>query len=75
MTWQHGPLMFPLRSLLHARAFTFGWSTFLALFYFTLGVVNVAATNTRLIGLFEIIFSLMFFLGAMFFARRKSMQH
>lgn len=69
-----GPLMFPLRGLLHARVFTFGWSTFLALFYFTLGVVNVAAANTRLIGVIEIIFSLLFFIGAMLFARWKGMQ-
>jgi len=69
-----GPLIFPLRGLLHAKPYTFGWSTFLALFYFALGVVNIAATSTRLIGAFEIIFSLLFFNGAMLFARWQSFQ-
>jgi uncharacterized membrane protein len=64
-----GPLMFPLRGLLHAKPYTFSWSMFLALFYFVLGIVNVAVADTRMIGLLEIIFSLLFFLGALFFAR------
>ena len=66
-----GPLMFPLRGLLHGKAYTFGWATFLALFYLLLGILNAANTETRLIGGFEIFFSVLFFTGAMFYARWK----
>lgn len=67
-----GPLMFPLRGLLHGKAYTFGWATFLALFYLVLGILNAANTETRLIGALEILFSVLFFTGAMFFARWKT---
>ena len=33
-----GPLMFPLRGILHGRAYTHAWSMYLALFYFVIGV-------------------------------------
>jgi len=64
-----GPLMFPLRGLLHGKAYTFGWSTFLALFYLMLGVLNAANPGTRLIGVLEIIFSILFFVGAITYVR------
>ncbi len=70
-----GPLMFPLRGLLHGKPYTFGWSTFLALFYFVFGVVNAAVQETRGIGFLTIVFSLLFFLGAMLFARWAHIQH
>ena len=69
-----GPLMFPLRGLLHGKPYTFGWATFLALFYLLLGILNAANAETRLLGSLEIIFSVLFFNGAMLYARWKSKQ-
>ena len=62
------PLLIPLRGLLHGKLYTHRWVTFLALFYFTLGV-DVAYTNAaeRLYGLLEIFFSLCLFFGAVFY--------
>lgn len=37
------PLLAPLRGLLHARRYTFQWTSFLALPYFTEGVVRAWA--------------------------------
>lgn len=37
------PLLLPLRGLLHGRAYTHAWTSFLALPYFALGVDAVAA--------------------------------
>jgi uncharacterized membrane protein len=64
------PLLFPLRGILHARRYTIAWSCFLALLYFTHGVV--AAYNspvTRPYGLLEILFTTLWFLGGMAYIR------
>lgn len=39
------PLLFPLRGLLHGRAYTHAWTSFLALFYFAFGVDAIAAAG------------------------------
>jgi len=67
------PLLFPLRGLLHARPYTHAWTSFLALFYFILGVVVAYANeDERLLGILEIVFSIMLYTGAILFARFKS---
>ena len=65
-----GPLLFPLRGILHARPYTHAWASFLALFYFCAGVYNLAGgVQPRWLPWLEIGFSLLFFAGAVLFAR------
>jgi len=60
------PLLFPLRGLLHGRRYTFAWSCFLALFYFTHGVMEAYSDDvTRPLGLLEVLFSTLWFSAAM----------
>lgn len=68
-----GPLLLPLRGLLHGRPYTHAWTSFLALFYFTVGVFNVAGPMARpWLGWLAIVFSMMLFLGAIFYVRASS---
>jgi len=71
------PLLFPLRGILHARRYTIAWSCFLALLYFTHGVV--AAWNepaVRYLGILEIACSVLWFTGGMLFIYTgKSVNH
>jgi len=65
------PLLFPLRGILHARRYTHQWVTFLSLFYFMMGVdtsFNHAAGQAWL-GYLTVVFSIMLFVGSMYFAR------
>jgi len=65
-----GPLMFPLRGLLHGRPYTFAWSSYLALLYFVLGWGDAFARPAeRHLAILEILFSLMMFVGAILYAR------
>jgi uncharacterized membrane protein len=58
------PLLFPLRGLLHARRYTIAWSCFLALLYFTHGVIEAwHAPVTRTLGLLEIALTTLWFVG------------
>jgi uncharacterized membrane protein len=66
------PLLFPLRGLLHGRRYTFAWSCFLALLYFTHGVLEAYSDDlTRPLGLLEITFSSLWFLGAMAYIKSQ----
>ncbi len=68
-----GPLLFPLRGLLHGRPYTFAWTSFLSLAYFTHGVVEAwASPAERGLALLEVGFSLALFTGAVLFARYRS---
>lgn len=68
-----GPLLLPLRGLLHGRPYTHAWTSFLALFYFTVGVFNVAGPMARpWLGWLALIFSMALFLGAVFYVRAYS---
>lgn len=65
------PLLFPLRGMLHARRYTHQWVSFLALFYFMVGVdasFNHGEGQAWL-GYLTVVFSLMLFVGSIFFAR------
>jgi len=58
------PLLFPLRGLLHARRYTIAWSCFLALLYFTHGVIEAwHSAGTRPLGLLEIVLTTAWFVG------------
>lgn len=64
------PLLFPLRGILHGRRYTFAWSCFLALFYFTHGVMEAYSSETdRYLGLLEITFASLWFVSAMAYIR------
>ncbi|MBK8182572.1 MAG: DUF2069 domain-containing protein [Candidatus Competibacteraceae bacterium] len=65
-----GPLLFPLRGLLHGRFYTHAWASFLALFYFSAGVFSLAGAMRRpWLAWLEIAFSLLWFLGAILYVR------
>ena len=67
------PLLFPLRGILHGRPYTHAWASFLALFYFLHGVGEAwAGADTAWLGMLEVLFSVMLFIGAILFARFRS---
>ena len=64
------PLLLPLRGLLHARRYTFAWSCFLALLYFTHGVMEAySSVSMRYLGLLEVGLTTTWFLAAIAFVR------
>jgi len=66
------PLLFPLRGLLHGRKYTFAWSCFLALLYFTHGVMEAySSAVTRQLGLVEVLCTSVWFVAAMAYVRKK----
>lgn len=67
-----GPLMFPLRGILHGRAYTHAWSMYLALAYFVIGIGFAGAQQDRLFGTGVSLLSLVFFIGAMFYTRYRA---
>ena len=66
---QVGPLMFPLRGILHGRVYTHAWSMYMALFYFVWGIWYAGDISTRNFGIIFSSLSVLFFLGAMFYTR------
>jgi uncharacterized membrane protein len=69
------PLLFPLRGLLHGRKYTFAWSCFLALLYFTHGVMEAYSDDlVRPLGLLEVTFSSLWFLGAVAYIKTTPRQ-
>ncbi len=64
------PLLLPLRGLLHGRPRSYIWAGFLALYYFALGVAEVAAgEEPTLLAWLEVLLSLGLFGGAMAYIR------
>lgn len=64
------PLLLPLRGLLHGRAYTHAWTSFLALPYFALGVDAVAAgVRPAWLGWAAVVTSLTLFAAAVGYAR------
>jgi uncharacterized membrane protein len=64
------PLLFPLRGILYGRPYTFAWASFLALFYLTHGVVEAYSTpEDRWLAILEVLLSITFYSGSMFYAR------
>lgn len=66
-----GPLMFPLRGLLAGKAYTHAWAGYLALFYFIVGVWYAGAEVDRFIGVLITLASIVFFVGAIMYARMQ----
>ncbi len=70
-----GPLLTPLRGLLHGRPYTYAWTSFLALFYFTVGIFNVAGPMVHpWLAWLEIGLSTQLFLGAVLYVRVRSQE-
>lgn len=68
-----GPLLFPLRGLLHGKPYTHAWTSFLALAYFTHGSVEAWVNAAeRHFALLEVLLSLLLFTGAIFYARFRA---
>jgi len=64
------PLVFPLRGLLKGNPYTYAWSSFLILIYFSHGVVEAYANPAvRHLAGFEILCSVAFYSGAVLYAR------
>ncbi|HRD66728.1 MAG TPA: DUF2069 domain-containing protein [Candidatus Competibacter sp.] len=65
-----GPLLLPLRGLLHGRPYTHAWSSFLALFYFAVGVFDATGPMQKpWLAWLEIGFSALLFLGTVSYVR------
>jgi len=68
-----GPLLIPLRGLLHGKLYTHAWVHFMALFYFMSGVGTIAASEQeRYFAIAQVTFCVMLFLGSMLFVRKKA---
>lgn len=64
------PLLLPLRGLLHGRGRSYLWAAFLALYYFAMGVAEVAAgEEPPLLPWLEVLLCLGLFGGAMGYIR------
>ena len=65
-----GPLLFPLRGLLHGKPYTHAWSSFLIMLYFIHGIQEAWVNpEERLYAILEIIFSMTFYTSAILYAR------
>jgi len=70
---QIGPLMFPLRGILHGKVYTHAWSMYLALFYFIIGIWYAGDVSTRVFGVIFSLLSVLFFMGTMLYTRYQGM--
>jgi len=66
---QVGPLMFPLKGILHGKVYTHAWSMYLALFYFVVGIWYAGDISTRGFGIGFSLLSILFFVGTMLYTR------
>lgn len=69
LIFQLGPLMFPLRGLLHGKPYTHAWSMYLAILYFIVGIWYASAEPSMMFGLYVTVASLMFFAGTVLYTR------
>ena len=70
-----GPLLLPLRGLLYGRLYTHALTCFLALYYFVLGVDDVAAAMVwPWLAWLEVILSLGLFVGCVAYTRLRARQ-
>jgi len=67
-----GPLLFPLRGLLHGRPYTHAWSSFLALFYFAHGTAEAfSGSPAQALATAEALLALLWFVAAILFVRAR----
>lgn len=66
------PLLFPLWGILHGKAYTHAWVSFLSMYYFFLGVGDAYSDpEDRIYGLLMVVLSVALFFGSMYYARFK----
>jgi len=70
---QVGPLLFPLRVILHGCVYTHAWAVYFALFYFVVGICYAGDISTRGFGIGFSILSVIFFIGTMLYTRFQGM--
>jgi len=78
LTLKSIPLLIPLFGLLHGKAYTYGWSSMLILFYFVEGTVLTVSHRQEPFALYsvlpyallEILLCIIFFFSAVFYVRR-----
>lgn len=64
------PLVFPLIGIIKGTPYTYVWSAYLSLLYFAHGIGEAySEPDQRLYGALEILFSLMWYSGAIFYSR------
>ena len=67
------PLLPPLAGLLRGRPYTYAWTGFISLIYFTHGVVEAWADgDARWLALTEVLLAVMLYLGGILYARWRS---
>ena len=66
------PLAFPLVGLVKGKPYTHAWSTFMAIYYFVVGIWISGGEDTRWYGTAVGLFSVAWFVGAMFYTRAKA---
>ncbi len=70
-----GPLLFPLRGLLHGKPYTHAWASFLIMLYFAHGVQEAWVNpDERIYALLEILFSVIFYIAAITYAKLRGRQ-
>lgn len=69
------PLLFPLWGMLNGKAYTHAWVSFLALYYFLIGVGDAYADPVdRIYGYIVVALSCTLFLSCMYYARYQGRQ-
>jgi len=69
------PLLFPLKGIVSNNPYTFAWSAFLALLYMMHSVVILYSSPAeRVIASIELIFSLFFLMGCIYFAKYRGQE-
>ncbi len=69
------PLLLPLRGLLHGKKRSCAWAAYISMLYFMHGSIETFANQDaleKLLASLEIVFSLMLFIGSMFYVRFAS---
>lgn len=70
-----GPLLIPLRGILHGNTTTHIWMSFLVLLYFMHGIVESWANPTeRWLAIIEILLSILLFTGCFFYVQLSKQQ-
>ncbi|VAX11262.1 hypothetical protein MNBD_GAMMA25-1712 [hydrothermal vent metagenome] len=70
-----GPLLFPLRGLLHGKPYTHAWASFLIMLYFAHGVQEAWVNpDERIYALLEVLFSTIFYTAAITYAKLRGRQ-
>jgi uncharacterized membrane protein len=69
------PLLFPMFGLLKGKAYTHAWSGFIAVLYICHALASLITSLNEIIPIImELVFSTMFLLGGMYFARWRGIQ-